>query len=116
MKFGVIIFPGSNCDADIIYVLEKIMGQQVVPLWHKDHDLQGVDFVVLPGGFSFGDYLAFRRYRPFFTYYAGGYPICCKGGYVMGICNGFQILTEAGLLMALCCTIATASLFAVIFI
>ena len=53
MKFGVVIFPGSNCDEDIIYVLEKIMGQQVVRLWHKDHDLQGADFIVLPGGFSF---------------------------------------------------------------
>jgi phosphoribosylformylglycinamidine synthase I len=98
MKFGVITFPGSNCDADIIYVLEKIMGQQVVPLWHKDHDLQGVDFVILPGGFSFGDYLrsgAIARFSPIMQEvirFAG------KGGYVLGICNGFQILTEAGLL------------------
>ncbi|MES2274377.1 MAG: phosphoribosylformylglycinamidine synthase subunit PurQ [Bacteroidota bacterium] len=98
MKFGVITFPGSNCDADIIYVLEKIMGQQVVPLWHKDHDLQGVDFVILPGGFSFGDYLrsgAIARFSPIMQEvirFAG------RGGYVLGICNGFQILTEAGLL------------------
>lgn len=98
MKFGVVIFPGSNCDEDIIYVLEKIMGQQVVRLWHKDHNLQGVDFVVLPGGFSFGDYLrsgAIARFSPIMQeviQYAN------KGGYLMGICNGFQILTEAGLL------------------
>ena len=98
MKFGVITFPGSNCDADIIYVLEKIMGQQVVPLWHKSHDLQGVDFVVLPGGFSFGDYLrsgAIARFSPIMQEVI---KFAEKGGYVMGICNGFQILTEAGLL------------------
>ena len=98
MKFGVITFPGSNCDADIIYVLDKIMGQQVVPLWHKDHDLQGVDFVVLPGGFSFGDYLrsgAIARFSPIMQEVI---QFANRGGYVMGICNGFQILTEAGLL------------------
>lgn len=98
MKFGVITFPGSNCDADVIYVLEKIMGQQVVPLWHKDHDLQGVDFVVLPGGFSFGDYLrsgAIARFSPIMQEVI---QFANRGGYVMGICNGFQILTEAGLL------------------
>jgi len=98
MKFGVITFPGSNCDADIIYVLEKIMGQQVVPLWHKSHDLQGVDFVVLPGGFSFGDYLrsgAIARFSPIMQEVI---KFAERGGYVMGICNGFQILTEAGLL------------------
>jgi phosphoribosylformylglycinamidine synthase I len=98
MKFGVVIFPGSNCDEDIIYVLEKVMGQQVVRLWHKDRDLQGVDFVVLPGGFSFGDYLrsgAISRFSPIMQEVI---QFAAKGGYVMGICNGFQILTEAGLL------------------
>jgi phosphoribosylformylglycinamidine synthase I len=98
MKFVVIIFPGSNCDEDIIYVLEKIMGQQVVRLWHKDHDLQGVDFVVLPGGFSFGDYLrsgAIARFSPIMQEVI---QFAARGGYVMGICNGFQILAEAGLL------------------
>lgn len=97
MKFGVVIFPGSNCDQDIIYVLEKIMGQQVVQLWHKDHDLQDVDFVVLPGGFSFGDYLrsgAIARFSPIMTEVIN---FAAKGGYVFGICNGFQILAEAGL-------------------
>ena len=98
MKFGVVIFPGSNCDEDIIHVLEKIMGQQVVRLWHKDHDLQGADFIVLPGGFSFGDYLrsgAIARFSPIMQEVI---QFAAKGGNVLGICNGFQILTEAGLL------------------
>ncbi|QJD95685.1 phosphoribosylformylglycinamidine synthase subunit PurQ [Mucilaginibacter robiniae] len=97
MKFGVVIFPGSNCDEDIIYVLEKVMGQQVVRLWHKDHDLQGADVVILPGGFSFGDYLrsgAIARFSPIMQEVI---QFAAKGGYVMGICNGFQILAEAGL-------------------
>ncbi len=97
MKFGVVIFPGSNCDEDIIYVLEKIMGQEVVRLWHKDHDLQGADFIVLPGGFSFGDYLrsgAIARFSPLMQEVI---QFANKGGFVLGICNGFQILAEAGL-------------------
>lgn len=97
MKFGVVIFPGSNCDEDIIYVLEKIMGQQVVRLWHKDHDLQGAEMIILPGGFSFGDYLrsgAIARFSPIMQEVI---QFASKGGYVMGICNGFQILAEAGL-------------------
>ena|ERR1700743_288340 len=98
MKFGVVIFPGSNCDEDIIHVLEKIMGQQVVRLWHKDHSLQECDFIVLPGGFSFGDYLrsgAIARFSPIMQEVI---KFAQNGGYVMGICNGFQILTESGLL------------------
>ena len=98
MKFGVVIFPGSNCDEDVIYVLEHILGQQVVRLWHKDHDLQGADFIVLPGGFSFGDYLrpgAIARFSPIMQEIV---KFANAGGYVMGICNGFQILTEAHLL------------------
>ena len=98
MKFGVVIFPGSNCDEDIIHVLEKVMGQQVVRLWHKDHDLQGAEFIVLPGGFSFGDYLrsgAIARFSPIMQEVI---QFAAKGGKVLGICNGFQILTEAGLL------------------
>ncbi len=97
MKFGVVIFPGSNCDEDIIHVLETIMGQQVVRLWHKDHDLQGADFIVLPGGFSFGDYLrsgAIARFSPIMQEVI---QFAAKGGYVFGICNGFQIAAEAGL-------------------
>ncbi|MBS1532614.1 MAG: phosphoribosylformylglycinamidine synthase subunit PurQ [Bacteroidetes bacterium] len=97
MKFGVVIFPGSNCDEDIIYVLEKIMGQQVVRLWHKEHDLRGCDFIVLPGGFSFGDYLrsgAIARFSPIMQEVI---QFAAKGGYVWGVCNGFQIVAEAGL-------------------
>ncbi len=98
MKFGVIIFPGSNCDHDMIYVLEKILNQEVVELWHKNKDLHSCDLIMLPGGFSYGDYLrsgAIARFSPIMEEvikFAG------KGGYVMGVCNGFQILCEAGLL------------------
>jgi len=98
MKFGVVIFPGSNCDEDIIYTLERLTGEPVVKLWHKDHDLQGVDFIVLPGGFSFGDYLrsgAIARFSPIMTEVI---KFAENGGYLLGICNGFQVLTEAGLL------------------
>jgi phosphoribosylformylglycinamidine synthase I len=98
MKFGVVIFPGSNCDEDIIYILEKVTGHKVVRLWHKDHDLQGCDFIVLPGGFSFGDYLrsgAIARFSPIMQEVI---QFAAKGGYVWGICNGFQIAAEAGLL------------------
>ena len=98
MKFGVVIFPGSNCDADMIYVLSKIMNQEVVELWHKDTDLQNVDMVVVPGGFSYGDYLrsgAIARFSPIMTKVV---EFANKGGYVFGVCNGFQILCEAGLL------------------
>jgi phosphoribosylformylglycinamidine synthase I len=98
MKFGVVTFPGSNCDSDLIYALRENLGQQVVQLWHKDHDLQGCDFVFLPGGFSYGDYLrsgAIARFSPIMDEVAAHAK---KGGYVMGICNGFQVLTEAGML------------------
>jgi phosphoribosylformylglycinamidine synthase len=98
MKFGVVTFPGSNCDFDLIHALSDNLGQEVVQLWHKDHDLQGCDFVFLPGGFSYGDYLrsgAIARFSPIMTEVAAHAK---KGGYVMGICNGFQVLTEAGML------------------
>lgn len=98
MKFGVVTFPGSNCDFDLLYAMQENLGQEVVSLWHKDHDLQGCDFVFLPGGFSYGDYLrsgAIARFSPIMTEIAAHAK---KGGYVMGICNGFQVLTEAGLL------------------
>lgn len=98
MKFGVVTFPGSNCDEDMIYVLRDLMGQKVEKLWHKDTDLKGVDFVVLPGGFSYGDYLrsgAIAKLSPIMTEVI---KHANKGGYVFGVCNGFQILTESGLL------------------
>jgi phosphoribosylformylglycinamidine synthase len=98
VKFGVVVFPGSNCDHDAYYACKKVLGQDSVFLWHKDHDLQGVDAVILPGGFSYGDYLrcgAIARFSPIMrevVRFAG------DGGTVIGICNGFQILVEAGLL------------------
>lgn len=98
MRFGVVTFPGSNCDQDMIYVLGTIMGQEVEHLWHKDKDLKGCDFIVLPGGFSYGDYLrsgAIARFSPIMEKVI---EHANKGGYVMGICNGFQILCESGLL------------------
>jgi len=98
MKFGVIIFPGSNCDHDLIYVLRDILGQEVVELWHKDRDLKGVDFVMVPGGFSYGDYLRSGAIARFSPVMESVIEHCNNGGYAMGVCNGFQILCEAGLL------------------
>jgi len=98
MKFGVVVFPGSNCDEDLVHTLGSILHQDVVKLWHKDHDLKGCDFIFLPGGFSYGDYLrsgAIARFSPIMNEVVAHAK---KGGYVMGICNGFQILTEARLL------------------
>ena len=97
-KFGVVIFPGSNCDHDMIYVLKNIMGQEVEQLWHKDPDLKGCEFIILPGGFSYGDYLrsgAIARFSPIMDQVI---KHANSGGYVMGICNGFQVLCESGLL------------------
>jgi phosphoribosylformylglycinamidine synthase len=98
MKFGVITFPGSNCDQDMIYVLETIMGYDVVNLWHKDTDLQEVDCVVLPGGFSYGDYLRSGAIAKMSPIMGSVIDFANNGGYVLGVCNGFQILTESGLL------------------
>lgn len=98
MKFGVVTFPGSNCDADIIYALENSLQLEVEKLWHKDHDLKGAEFIILPGGFSFGDYLrsgAISRFSPIME---SVIEHAKKGGYVLGICNGFQVLCEAHLL------------------
>lgn len=98
MKFGVVQFPGSNCDFDAFYVLKDVMKRETVWLWHKDHDLQDVDCVVLPGGFSYGDYLrsgAIARFSPLMQQVKA---FAKKGGLVIGICNGFQILLELGLL------------------
>jgi phosphoribosylformylglycinamidine synthase len=101
MKFGVVIFPGSNCDHDMLHVLGSVMKQEVVELWHKETHLPGFDTedcVVLPGGFSYGDYLragAIARFSPIMNAVV---EFANAGGYVWGICNGFQILCEAGLL------------------
>jgi phosphoribosylformylglycinamidine synthase I len=98
VKFGVVVFPGSNCDHDAYYVCKKIMNQDAVFLWHKEADLQSVDVVILPGGFSYGDYLrcgAIARFSPVMKEVV---RFARRGGPVLGICNGFQILLEAGLL------------------
>jgi phosphoribosylformylglycinamidine synthase len=98
MKFGVVVFPGSNCDRDMQYVLKDVLKQDVEMLWHKDTDLKGCDFIVLPGGFSYGDYLrsgAIARFSPIMDKVIDHAQ---KGGLLMGICNGFQILCESGLL------------------
>jgi phosphoribosylformylglycinamidine synthase len=98
MKFGVVTFPGSNCDEDVTYVLETLLNQKVERLWHKDTDLKGVDFVVLPGGFSYGDYLRSGAIAKLSPIMGEVIKHANNGGYVLGICNGFQILTESGLL------------------
>ncbi|HTS81583.1 MAG TPA: phosphoribosylformylglycinamidine synthase subunit PurQ [Myxococcaceae bacterium] len=98
MKVGIVVFPGSNCDEDAFHVAGNVLGHQPRMLWHKDHDLQGSELVILPGGFSYGDYLrcgAIARFAPVMEEVAA---FAKKGGPVLGICNGFQILTEAGLL------------------
>ena len=98
MKFGVVIFPGSNCDKDIIFAIQNIIGQQVVELWHKDQDLQNCDVIFLPGGFSYGDYLRSGAIAKFSPIMKEVINFAKNGGYLIGICNGFQILTESGLL------------------
>ena len=98
MKFGVVTFPGSNCDYDAFHAVTEVLGEEAVYLWHKDHDLQGADVVVLPGGFSYGDYLragAIARFSPIMQEVIAH---ARSGGPVLGICNGFQIACEAGLL------------------
>ncbi len=98
MKFGIVVFPGSNCDEDLFYTLNDVLNQEVIKLWHKETDLQNCDFIMVPGGFSYGDYLrsgAIARFSPIMD---SVIQHANKGGYVMGICNGFQILTEAKLL------------------
>lgn len=98
MKFGVVIFPGSNCDYDTFYVAKHVFRQPTVFLWHKDHDLQGVDCVVLPGGFSYGDYLRSGAIAKFSPLMREVREFAGRGGLVLGICNGFQVLLELGLL------------------
>jgi phosphoribosylformylglycinamidine synthase len=101
MKFGVVIFPGSNCDKDMLHVVRNVLKQEAIELWHKDSDLSMFskeDCIILPGGFSFGDYLrtgAIARFSPIMEKVI---EFANQGGKVIGICNGFQILCEAGLL------------------
>jgi len=98
MKFGVIIFPGSNCDHDCYYAVQSVVGQPVEFIWHGDTSLQGFDAVILPGGFSYGDYLRTGALAKFSPIMNSVREFANKGGLVIGICNGFQILTESGLL------------------
>jgi len=98
LKFGVVVFPGSNCDHDAYYSLRKVLNYDVEFLWHKDTDLKQCSVILLPGGFSYGDYLrtgAIARFSPIMNSVIN---FANKGGIVIGICNGFQILLEAGLL------------------
>jgi phosphoribosylformylglycinamidine synthase subunit PurQ / glutaminase len=96
--FGVVVFPGSNCDHDAFYSLYKVLGYKVNFLWHKDTDLKKSDVIILPGGFSYGDYLRSGAIARFSPIMGSIIEFAKKGGYLMGICNGFQILVEAGLL------------------
>jgi phosphoribosylformylglycinamidine synthase len=98
LKFGVIVFPGSNCDHDAYHVISKHVGQPVDFIWHRDTDLNAYDAVIIPGGFSYGDYLragALARFSPVMN---SVQEFAARGGFVLGICNGFQILCETGLL------------------
>jgi len=98
MKFGILRFPGSNCDQDCFHTIQNVLKEEAVYLWHKDHDLQDSDVVIVPGGFSYGDYLrcgAIARFSPVMNEVK---KFAAAGGLVLGVCNGFQILTEAGLL------------------
>lgn len=101
MKFGVVIFPGSNCDRDMIGSLRNDLGQEVIELWHKDEDISMFttdDCIVLPGGFSFGDYLRCGAIAKFSPMMQSVIEFAGRGGKVLGVCNGFQILCESGLL------------------
>lgn len=98
MKYGVVVFPGSNCDRDAIFAIEDVLKQEARVLWHKDSALGDVDCVIIPGGFSYGDYLrsgALARFSPIMGAVA---DFVARGGFALGICNGFQVLCEAGLL------------------
>jgi phosphoribosylformylglycinamidine synthase I len=98
MKFGIVTFPGSNCDYDALQAITEILGEEATYLWHKDHDLKGSDVIILPGGFSYGDYLragAIARFSPIMQDVVAHAK---AGGPVLAICNGFQIACEAGLL------------------
>jgi phosphoribosylformylglycinamidine synthase subunit PurQ / glutaminase len=98
MKAGIVVFPGSNCDHDAWHVVRHVLGRSAEFLWHKDHDLKGCDLIIIPGGFAYGDYLrcgAIARFSPVMDEVVA---FAKKGGKVLGICNGFQILTEARLL------------------
>jgi phosphoribosylformylglycinamidine synthase len=98
MKFGVIVFPGSNCDRDVEMVTQGILNQPTRFVWHQDTDIDDLDVIVIPGGFSYGDYLRCGAIARFSNVMQSVIKHASQGKYVLGICNGFQVLTEAGLL------------------
>ena len=98
MKFGVVVLPGSNCDHDALHVTKDVLGENAELLWHKDTDLKGADCVILPGGFAYGDYLRAGVIARFSPVMRAVSAFAAEGGLVLGICNGFQILCEGGLL------------------
>lgn len=98
MKFGVVVFPGSNCDHDTYHVISKVIGQPVDFIWHKQESVEGFDAIILPGGFSYGDYLRSGAIARFSPVMQAVKSFASEGGLVLGICNGFQILCESGLL------------------
>ncbi len=98
MNIGVVVFPGSNCDHDCRHVFQDVLGQAVTMVWHKEASLAGLDAVILPGGFSYGDYLRTGAIAQFSPVMQAVKQFAAGGGLVLGICNGFQILLEAGLL------------------
>jgi phosphoribosylformylglycinamidine synthase I len=98
LRFGVVVFPGSNCDHDTFHVLKEVCGQDAFYLWHKEHDLKNADCVILPGGFSYGDYLRSGAIAKFSPLMKELQEFVQKGGLVLGICNGFQVLLELELL------------------
>ena len=98
MKFAIVVFPGSNCDHDCYYAVQAVIGKPVEFIWHQDTSLKGFDAVILPGGFSYGDYLRTGALAKFSPVMQSVKEFADKGGLVIGICNGFQILTESGLL------------------
>lgn len=98
MKFGVVVFPGSNCDADCYYAVRDMLGEETSYIWHKENRVEGFDALILPGGFSYGDYLRCGAIARFSPVMPAVVDFARRGGLVIGICNGFQILLEAGLL------------------
>src|ERR1700678_1333608 len=98
MKFGVIIFPGSNCDHDAFWTAEHVAKQKATFLWHESHDLENCDIIIVPGGFAYGDYLRTGAIAKFSPVMESVRKFAAEGGLVLGLCNGFQILCEAGLL------------------
>jgi len=98
LRTGVVVFPGSNCDRDALWAVEDCLGERAEFIWHRDEDISGIDLIILPGGFSYGDYLrtgAFARFSPVMSAVKA---FAENGGVVLGICNGFQVLLEAGML------------------